>query len=249
MAGHACGPTERQNTPLWEQPALRAAAGNTLRPGGFVLTDRAAEHMGAAPGWRAVDVGCGLGATVSRLRSRYGVTAWGVEPSAKQLSRAKSLPGPSTLLRANAAALPFQTGCLDAVFCECVFSLLPDQRAALCEFHRVLRPGGFLVLSDLCAQTPNCRNVTGNETDMQSCAVRARPLAEVCGMVGAEGFALSLVQDHSHLLRDLGARLIFAGNQAEISETATSCHHSKRLGYYLLIGHKKEHRTCLTTPN
>lgn len=209
--------------PLWERPELRAAAGTTLRPGGFSLTDRAAGAIGLLPGWRVLDVGCGLGATVARLRSRYGAEAWGVEPSSGQIAGAEGLPG---LVRARADSLPFRSQSFDALFCECVLSLLEDPTQGLAECYRVLRPGGFLVLADLFARD----GCVSGET---SCAARARPLAEVREQLEEQGFSVLLAEDYSRHLRDLAARLIWAGSDEE-----RGC--GRRLGYFLMIAQQGE---------
>jgi SAM-dependent methyltransferase len=208
--------------PLWEREELRAVAGRTLRPGGFALTDRAADHIGLVPGQRVLDVGAGLGATVSRLRSRYGVRAWGVEPSAEQLALAD---GPEGLVRGLGDRLPFRDGAFDALFCECVFSLFEDGSGGLEEFHRVLRPGGHLVLSDLCASGPSAGGGA-------SCADRAAPLDETARMVRECGFAVDLLEDHSAQLRDLAARLAWTGE-------GVSCGCGRGLGYFLMIAQKQ----------
>nr|WP_286181815.1 class I SAM-dependent methyltransferase [Desulfovibrio sp. Huiquan2017] len=207
---------------MWEREELRAVAGRTLRPGGFELTDRAADHIGAVPGWRVLDVGAGLGATVARLRSRYGVQAWGVEPSADQLIRAQGAPG---LVRARGDQLPFLPEIFDALFCECVFSLFEDRAVGLAEFRRVLRPGGFLVLSDLCAAS----SVPG---DGASCADRAAPLAETARLVRDGGFTVEVLEDHSAHLRDLAARLAWAGDGG-------ACGCGRGLSYFLMIARKQ----------
>ncbi|MBG0776618.1 MAG: methyltransferase domain-containing protein [Desulfovibrionaceae bacterium] len=157
---------------MWAHPALRAAAGQTLRPGDFALTDRAAALAGLAPGWRVLDAGCGTGATVRRLRARHGARALGLDPDPLPADfgpgpagtaptadgpRPLHAPRPSgpPLLRADAQALPVRHGALDMVFCECVLSVLPDPDAALAEFARALRPGGVLALADLYVRAPD----------------------------------------------------------------------------------------------
>ena len=209
-------------SPLWERPALREAAGDTLRPGGFVLTDRAAEAMGLLPGWRVLDVGCGLGATVGRLRSRFGAEAYGVEPSSVQIDRGT---GGRSVVQATGDCLPFGDGRFSALFCECVFSLFPHPAAGLREFFRVLDVGGFLALSDLHAQDDCVASVA-------SCGDRAVPLSRTRSMVEEAGFEVVLVEDHSRLLTDLAAKLLFLG------ESGRECCR-RSLGYYLMIARKR----------
>lgn len=209
-----------ESRPLWERPVLREAAGDTLRPGGFALTDRAAEVMGMTPGWRVLDVGCGLGATVGRLRSRFGAEAYGVESSSAQIGRS----GRSCIVQALGDILPFQAASFSAVFCECVLSLLPDPRAGLAEFARVLEPGGFLALSDLHGQ--------GGEAGA-SCADRAAPLSATTAMAEEAGFRIVLFEDHTNHLKDLAARLLFSGE----NRAACGCGHTK-IGYFLMIAEK-----------
>lgn len=210
--------------PLWERPGLRAVAGNTLRPGGFSITDRAAEFIGMLPGWRVLDVGCGLGATMHRLRARFGARTYGVELSASQLAQTGDTAG---MVMASGDRLPFRADLFHALFCECVLSLLDDRRSALRQAHRVLRRGGFLVLSDLCAKgvaTPGAG----------SCAGRAGPLPDTGRLVEECGLDILLVEDHSPRLRELAARLAFAGESGE----GWAC--GGRLGYFLMIARKPE---------
>lgn len=219
--------------PLWERPQLRAAAGTTLRPGGFSLTDRAADWIGMLPGWRVLDVGCGLGASVKRFRSRYGASAWGVEPSARQIEQAGKMKG---LVRAYGDQLPFRSGVFDALFCECVFSLFDDRPGGLREWHRVLGPSGFLVLSDLYASQP----CDGQPLQSSSCADRAMLLEDTRKMVEASGFTVQLLEDHSHHLKALAGKLIFAAD-AENVATGLCCGAGQGggLGYYLMIAQKQ----------
>nr|WP_321513880.1 class I SAM-dependent methyltransferase [uncultured Pseudodesulfovibrio sp.] len=209
-----------QCVPLWEKPTLRAVAGETLRPGGFAVTDRAAELIGVIPGWRVLDVGSGLGATVGRLRSRFGADALGVEHSRAQIDRSSE----AHVVQARGDLLPFRNEEFNAIFCECVLSLFVEPRQGLVEFCRVLQPQGYLVLADLHAEERGLPN--GN-----SCVGRAVPLSVTREQVEACGFTVRLVEDHSRQLKDLAAKLMFAGGQ-----TTGAC--TGRLGYYLMIAQK-----------
>lgn len=214
------------SVPLWEQSVLRKAAGNTLRPGGFQLTDRAAQVTGLIPGWRVLDVGSGLGATVNRLCSRYGAKAYGVELSSDQICRA---PKGTNLIQAHGETLPFGDEMFDMVLCECVLSLFSDPKLGLEEARRVLRPSGFLILSDLYA-------LDFSPVKSGSCAQGAMPLSATRAMVEAHGFTVLLVEDYSYLLKELAARLLFA---QEADQSACACSDRRDLGYYLMIAQKR----------
>ncbi len=54
---------------------------------------------------------------------------------------------------AAAKRLPFRDGTFDVICCSLVLSYLRRPRGLLCELHRVLRPGGVLVVSSM---KPNC---------------------------------------------------------------------------------------------
>ncbi|WP_051445376.1 DVU_1556 family methyltransferase [Desulfocurvus vexinensis] len=219
--------------PSWRDPALRAVAGPTLRPGGFALTERAVALAGLLPGWPVLDVGAGSGASVARLRSRHGARAVGLDPDPGQLG-APVQPG-LPLMRAAAGALPVRTGSQRLVLCECVLSLVPDPAAALGEFARVLAPGGVLALADLCLPpgAPRAGGAgAGPEAEAHaapSCAAGARTVAEIAALVRAAGLDPFAVEDHGALARELAARLAFGG-------AAPGC--AARRGYFLLLARK-----------
>ena len=95
------------------------------------------------PGARTLDLACGSGPC---LRLRPGEPWVGVDRSGEELIRAHS-QGISGILMADAAALPFKDATFDAVVCSMAIMLLQPLRRALGEVRRVLRPGGYFVLT------------------------------------------------------------------------------------------------------
>ena len=213
--------------PSWRDPAVRAAAGPTLRPGGFALTERAVALAGLRPGWPVLDVGAGSGASVARLRSRHGARAVGLEPDPGQLG-APAAPG-LPLARAVAEALPVRSGSQRLVLCECVLSLVPDPATALGEFARVLAPGGTLALADLCLPPGAPRSKAAPGGAAPSCVAGAMTVAGVTALVRAAGLDPVAVEDHGALARELAARLALCG-------AAPGC--AARRGYFLLLARK-----------
>ena len=94
-------------------------------------------------GRRVLDVGCGLGQYVRRIRElpaeSYGID---IEP-ARVREGAAETPG---LLLASAEALPFADGSFDVILLNEVLEHVGDERASLREAARVLPPGGHLVI-------------------------------------------------------------------------------------------------------
>jgi SAM-dependent methyltransferase len=79
-----------------------------------------------------------------------------VAPEASFQARLRAIPGlryasadlasPLADVRADVQLLPFADGAFDALFCHHVLEHVPDDRAALRELLRVLRPGGWALL-------------------------------------------------------------------------------------------------------
>lgn len=97
---------------------------------------------------RVLDVGCGTGLLAARIRRELqGAAVVGCDFSAGMLERAAGNAPGLPLARGSALALPFRAGAFDAVVSTEAFHWFPDQPAALREFHRVLAPGGCLLVS------------------------------------------------------------------------------------------------------
>jgi SAM-dependent methyltransferase len=65
-------------------------------------------------------------------------------PSLRYLSA--DLASPRAMLRADVQRLPLPDASFDAILCHHVLEHVPDDRAALGELLRVLRPGGWAIL-------------------------------------------------------------------------------------------------------
>lgn len=62
--------------------------------------------------------------------------------------RAQERGQPVELSQGDAEALPFPDASFDTVVCTFSLCAIPDDRRALAEMRRVLRPGGRLLLAD-----------------------------------------------------------------------------------------------------
>jgi SAM-dependent methyltransferase len=125
------------------------AGAQVLHPGGLQKTDEMARLCGVGPGKRVLDVGSGKGTTACHLARAFGCWVVGLDRSARMAAtgaRRAERDGLQALVRfqqGDACALPFQSATFDVVLSECTTTML-DRTAALAEFVRVLRPGGWI---------------------------------------------------------------------------------------------------------
>lgn len=101
-----------------------------------------------------VDIGCGNGLLTLELARAVGSNgkAIGVDPSSDMLGPAKDrCKGFDNVefLTGTANDLPIQTGTVDKAVSIQVFEYLDDIPGAIAEAHRVLNPGGRLVIGDI----------------------------------------------------------------------------------------------------
>ena len=101
------------------------------------------------PGWREkeiLDVGCGTGAILKQLGNPEKNVGIDLAPEAISFCRQRGL---DNVRQGDIGALPFADASFDAVICSSVLyhQWVGDIAGAVCEMHRVLRPGGVLVIN------------------------------------------------------------------------------------------------------
>ena len=111
------------------------------------------------PTARVLDVGCGTGELLRRLRAKYpDAVLAGLDPVEEMLAVARDkLSGKEDFRIGYADALPWSAGLFDVVVSCNMFHYISHPVVALREMARVLRPGGVLVLTDWCDDYLACR--------------------------------------------------------------------------------------------
>lgn len=93
-----------------------------------------------------------------------------------------------------------------AVLAECSLSAMTSMEDVLAEFRRVLRPGGWLALSDLYARDPD--GIPSLRALPQSCVVRDAILqSELTERLKEHGFDVLVWEDHSETLKYLVSQI------------------------------------------
>lgn len=116
-------------------------------------------RMPMTPAARVLDVGCGTGELLRRLRAKYpDAVLGGLDPVAEMLAMARDkLSGKEDLRIGYADSLPWASATFDVVVSCNMFHYISHPVAALREMARVLRPGGTIVLTDWCDDYLACR--------------------------------------------------------------------------------------------
>jgi SAM-dependent methyltransferase len=133
---------------------------------------------------KILDAGCGTGGLIRRLRAGLPDFEWtgiDAQPVACELARART--GVS-IIEGSVESLPFADGIFDAVVSADVLYHVKDDRKAIRESFRVLRPGGLFVVN-----TPVYRWLWSYH-DVATHAQRRYQNGELAGKLVAAGFGL-----------------------------------------------------------
>lgn len=230
---------------LHESASLRSVTGSLLRPGGFRLTERGLSFCVFPPAAQIVDIGCGTGASVAYLREKHRYQVLGFDVS-EDLLRDNDLAEYLPLALARAEELPLAQEVCDGILCECVLSLVLEPNRALSEFSRVLRSGGYLIVSDLYDRVLEEKVMA----DVGEGTSVLRTHNEIESLVAAAGFELMVWEDHTRYLRELAVQLIFshgslAGFCDFLAASGSGCAGTSTPmtspvpGYFLMVAQKK----------
>jgi ubiquinone/menaquinone biosynthesis C-methylase UbiE len=122
---------------------------------GLEATLEIADWMEAGPGDRILDIGSGIGGPARYFASRFGCEVTGIDlmsefcDVARHLTHLLDLDGRVAFELGDALAMPFADASFDGAYSMNVSMNIADKAAFYREVHRVLKPGAWLVLSEL----------------------------------------------------------------------------------------------------
>ena len=107
------------------------------------------------PGMKVLDAGCGTGRHLCEAFRRQGVHVVGIDLNWDDLRKAQALAaltaaedsGGRLVAKADVTRLPFKDESFDVVVCSEVLEHIPENRKAVAELLRVLKPGKDMVVS------------------------------------------------------------------------------------------------------
>lgn len=107
---------------------------------------RVTETLQLQPGMCLLDLGCGAGLFLGWLAVQMEIKCYGFDLSLNSLHSAREANTTVRLTLGDAELLPYKDNSFDRVSCNGAAHHLLDLRSALNEIHRVLVPGGILVM-------------------------------------------------------------------------------------------------------
>jgi ubiquinone/menaquinone biosynthesis C-methylase UbiE len=126
---------------------------------GLDATLEIAALMQAGPADHLLDIGSGIGGPARFFAVRFGCRITGIDLTpefcdvARRLTRQLGLQDRVRFETGNALALPFASAQFDGAYSMNVSMNIPDKETFYREAHRVLKPGGWLVLSEIARGT------------------------------------------------------------------------------------------------
>jgi len=232
---------------VYENKDMQGITGDTLRPGGMFLTDRAIKICEFKQNDKILDVGCGMGVTVEKLKSIYNLNAFGVDPSLKLLQLGKEKYGNHNIELGRGEELPYENSFFKGVMAECTMSLMEDFKKTIMESNRVLEDKGYFIVSDVYARRPEYLEEV-QKHNVNSCMRGLFNIDVLKEAIVSSGFEIICFEDWTDLLKQLMVKIIFKyGSMSEFWEIATCSSFGdfqKKLtlckpGYFLLVAQKK----------
>lgn len=140
-------------TQLYQLPLTQLLLGESFHPGGLTLTKKLAQKTLLNRHSIVLDVAAGKGNSAKYLSTHYGAKVFALDLGLDNLQyllpsysgRNKKL----TPIVGDALSLPIADNSLDVVLCECALCTFSNKNSALKEMYRVLKPGGFIAISDI----------------------------------------------------------------------------------------------------
>jgi len=211
----------------YSHPLARWLLGDSLHPGGVVLSARLAGLAEIGQDSLVLDLGSGRGASAVHLAKTIGCRVVGVTleedgyNAARETADRNGVGNRATFLKGDIRQVVLEPESFDAVLLECVLSILPDKAAVLDRARGFMKPGARLALTDVTVNGPLPEELHA-VLAVVGCVGDARSLIEYCSLAEGAGLHLEHSQDlpdtAASLLRDIKGKLLMAEVAAKVGK-------------------------------
>ena len=147
------------------------------------------------PGERVLDLGSGAGFDCFLAADAVGATGLviGVDMTPAMIDKARHNAHRGGYRQVEFRLgdidnLTVADGSIDAVISNCVINMVPDKERVFREAHRVLRPGGRMMVADIVLTGDLPEDVRNSEASYVDCVAGAAPQREYLAIIKAAGF-------------------------------------------------------------
>jgi len=223
---------------FYENEALSTLLGGSFHPGGEELTLKIGQKLNLNKDSHLLDVACGAGSSALVLGQQFGCHVTGMDLSEKNLVKAEQkavkagLSETINFTSGDAEKMGFGSEQFDAVILECALSTFADQKSALSEIHRVLKPGGQAAVSDMIV----CGDVPADIDQAVlhvTCILGATSPAGYSRLLHDAGFLEVDFEDHSYTIVDLLDKVENMSEAWNVIEQLSGCDLEKLLSVSL----------------
>jgi arsenite methyltransferase len=186
--------TMSSSTPLNLESAVQRRYTSLADGCGSLACGGALDLAAPAEGETLIDLGSGRGWDVVRAARQLGPKgrAIGIDRTQAMIEKAVSAIPPGvanvSFVCCDLAALAVETGSSDVVISNCTINHAPDKTAVYREIHRILKPGGRFVVSDVIAEQALPEAVRSDPEAWAACYGGAIPEDEYTAVIATAGF-------------------------------------------------------------
>ena len=195
-----------------DRPTLEALAPYDHFHGrGLEATRELADQLSVAATDHLLDIGSGIGGPARYMANRFGARVTGIDLTAAFCEVARHLTqsvGPADRVvfeQGNALAMPFADASFDGAYSMNVSMNIADKAGLYAEIFRVLRPGGWLVLSEIAQGPSGAPDYPTPWAPTAASSFLASPTATRVGLEAA-GFTIATMRETTEQALAFGQR-------------------------------------------
>ena len=185
-----------------------------LSPGGVEEVEKIVEGIDMN-GKEVLDIGVGIGGPACLLVTNHGagkVTGIDVEEPVLREAQAtvssQNLENQIDLQFVTPGPLPFDDSFFDVVFSKDSIIHIPDKQLLFSEVYRVLKPGGWVVMSDwYCSEEPFTEEMS-NWVERTGLSFAMTPIQNDGSLLGDLGFSDTAILDRNGWFADFSKKLV-----------------------------------------